>query len=540
MIPFDVSIADAAALFSNISPSTALYQETQNSFADSTTALPPPAPLCIPAVSCSLDRIPNLDGCCINHPSGHFLSTQFWDTKPPLGANDTWTVHGLWPDYCKGGFDAFCNSSRALSGSDVRQIISDADANGTHPGLSDFMNQKWKSTFKDASQLWAHEWNKHGTCISTLEIPCYDRDQQKPDPPEMIDSIDVLDYFTHAVLLYNSLPTFQFFADHDIIPSHDTTYTLEQLQSAIKSSSHGMEATIHCRNHNELSEIWYHFNVRGSLRHAMEAWWDGNKMWSSWVPAGPDGQTSRCPKEGIKYLPKGIDWHDQPPFPPTTTHKTSTATSTSIATSTSTSIPSNRPFVGKGRLMVKVLDPPSDLEEYQPNTAAASPIPKPYTGCLIRHGTWYNARSLTSCAIFTADDDIRSTSSTDDDTTYHLFTLASRFAPCSFVPTLASIADTPNTSDATSSTLRPAHFSCSPNLTFQTIFSNNATLDEQHTQNARKLTVGRGHESVFWSEGVPGKNGKVDVWRGREGEGQDNVGEGGEKGVKVEIYWVAV
>ena len=33
----------------------------------------PGPPLCIPAVSCHLSTIPNLDGCCINDPSGHFL-----------------------------------------------------------------------------------------------------------------------------------------------------------------------------------------------------------------------------------------------------------------------------------------------------------------------------------------------------------------------------------------------------------------------------------------------------------------------------------
>lgn len=525
MISAEVAVASSVAVHPGSPGAFSIYQEAQYSFAESNNAAPPP--LCIPAVSCTLDRIPNLDTCCINAPSGHFLATQFWDTDPPLGANDTWTIHGLWPDYCTGGFDAFCNASRALSGPDVRSIITDADANGTHPGLLDFMDQYWRSTFKDSSQLWAHEWNKHGTCISTLELPCYDREQQRPDAPDLIDSIDVLDYFTHASLLFNTLPTFQFFADHDIVPSRDRTYTLEQLQDAIRASSHGMEATINCHNHNELSEIWYHFNARGSLRNAMDLWWDGNKMWRSWVPTGPDGQTSRCPKEGIRYLPKSTDGHDQPSPSHTVTH---TATSTKTATPTSTNAPGNRPFIGKGRLMVKVLSDPDSTPtlDKKPNRdirTTSSAIPQPYTGCLIRHGTWYNAHSLSSCAIFTADDDVKAT--LNDDSDYHLFTLASRFAPCSFIPS----SEIPSSS----------YFGCSRDLQFQTIFSNNATVDEQHTEEARRLTVGKKHRSVFWAERVPVKNAREELWTGgdaTDGDGEERRVHG--KGVRVEVHWVSV
>lgn len=38
--------------------------------------------------------VPN--SCCFNHPGGALLLTQFWDTDPPLGPSDSWTIHGLW------------------------------------------------------------------------------------------------------------------------------------------------------------------------------------------------------------------------------------------------------------------------------------------------------------------------------------------------------------------------------------------------------------------------------------------------------------
>lgn len=515
-------------------PPPPLFQGPLHLFDDPASALRPP--LCLPAVSCSLNRVPNLDGCCINHPSGHFLATQFWDTQPAVGANDTWTIHGLWPDYCTGGFDAFCNSTRALSGAHIRDIIAAADAAGTHPGLLDFMDQHWQSMDYEASHLWSHEWNKHGTCISTIEPSCYDRDYQRPNPPTRIESIDVLDYFTHASLLFSTLPTFQFFADHGIVPSYEKTYTLEQLHNAIRASPHAKEATIHCRNHNELSEIWYHFNARGNLRNAMDAWWNGNKMWSSWIPTTPDGQKCRCPDEGIRYLPKGSGKSEPP------------STTSAPASTISTQVPTGTPFVDRGRLLVKVVsdsssDVPTDADplphmagtdtKSQESTLAA-PIPKPYTGCLIRHGTWFNAHSLTSCAIFNADDDVKLSTDSDpeDDTDYHLFTLSSRYAPCSFVPT---------------SRRSNSYFTCNPDLSFQSILSNNATADQQHTDDARRLSIGPTRQSVFYASSVPRKYLKETLWTGLDDEADPGT-EGSNhnhpptkgKNVEVEIYWVGV
>lgn len=34
--------------------------------------------------------------CCFNAPGGSLLQTQFWDTNPVSGPDDSWTIHGLW------------------------------------------------------------------------------------------------------------------------------------------------------------------------------------------------------------------------------------------------------------------------------------------------------------------------------------------------------------------------------------------------------------------------------------------------------------
>ena len=36
------------------------------------------------------------DTCCFNSPGGLILLTQFWDTDPATGPDDSWTIHGLW------------------------------------------------------------------------------------------------------------------------------------------------------------------------------------------------------------------------------------------------------------------------------------------------------------------------------------------------------------------------------------------------------------------------------------------------------------
>lgn len=98
-----------------------------------------------------------------------------------------------------------------------------------------------------------------------------------------------------------------------------------------------------------MDEIWYHYNVRGSVQTG------------DFVPTSPDGSKSSCADTGIKYLPK---------------YQTATPTST-----TSGSVPTSTaaPYTGKGFL--------------QAYTGGAN------KGCLISAGTWYTTGT---CAGYTA------------------------------------------------------------------------------------------------------------------------------------------
>jgi len=81
-----------------------------------------------PFLSCSANAYPNItDSCCTETYGGLVLSTQFWDTYTGLESQgqvlpkDTWSLHGLWPDFCNGSYTGYCDLSY------VSLLLSDAD-----------------------------------------------------------------------------------------------------------------------------------------------------------------------------------------------------------------------------------------------------------------------------------------------------------------------------------------------------------------------------------------------------------------------------
>lgn len=305
------------------------------------------------------------DTCCFNYPGGQFLQTQFWDTNPPNGPRDSWTMHGLWPDHCDGGFDQFCDDTRSYN--NITEVLISLGATD----LLAYMNTYWRADRGSDEHLWSHEWNKHGTCISTLERRCYDHDKYKP-------AEEVHDYFSSAVKLFKDLDTYKTLAAAGVLPSSSQTYTLAELRNPLRVKQ-GVPVTLRCHG-NVLNEIWYHFDVLGSVRTG------------KFVPASPDGGKTNCPRLGVRYLPKGSDSR------PTSTV---TKTGTTVPIEPTSTAPAT-PFRGKGNLKVVV----DGNEE----------------GCLISNGMWYTSGT---CAGYRVQDDAKELG--DD----HLFTLVSSKGPCS-------------------------------------------------------------------------------------------------------------
>ncbi|SLM36594.1 Ribonuclease T2-like [Lasallia pustulata] len=216
--------------------------------------------------------------CCFNAPGGQLLQTQFWDTDPATGPADHWTVHGLWPDHCDGTYDSYCDETRQYT--NITQIL---EAYNRYDVLK-YMRVYWKDNGGDDESFWEHEWGKHGTCISTLDPNCYiDYTPQE----------EVVDFFERTVRLFSHLNTYEFLAAANIYPTNSTTYTYDQIMSAL-NQPRGVNATIECDG-KFLDQVYYTFDVRGSVANGQ------------FVPENPVGEgTTGCPKTGIQYVPKNL------------------------------------------------------------------------------------------------------------------------------------------------------------------------------------------------------------------------------------------
>ncbi|PLB33426.1 T2 family ribonuclease [Aspergillus candidus] len=213
--------------------------------------------------------------CCFNAPGGALLLTQFWDTDPVTGPDDSWTLHGLWPDNCDGTYESNCDNSREYS--NITDILEGQERTEL---LAD-MNKYWKDYKGDDETFWSHEWDKHGTCVNTIEPDCYEK---------YTPQVEVGDYFQKAVDLFKKLDTYKALADAGIKPDESKTYELSEIEAALAKLHGGKKPSVSCDS-GALNQAWYFYNVQG------------NAIDGKYEPAEPLAD-SGCPKDGIKYLPK--------------------------------------------------------------------------------------------------------------------------------------------------------------------------------------------------------------------------------------------
>lgn len=221
------------------------------------------------------------NSCCFESPSGMFAQTQFWDYSPAVGASDRFTLHGLWPDKCDGTYEQFCDNSLNIHKGELEKIIvgefNDQD-------LFDQIKANWNNLGGDDESLWVHEFNKHGTCVRTIRPECYGPDAKKNQ--------NIYDYFNATVSMYNKYPTYEFLKAKNINPSLDDSYTYDEIHEALVDGSGIDNVFFKCDRNNALQEVYYYHYLRGPL--------SGGEF----VPFEPH-LTSRCPKEGIRFFPKG-------------------------------------------------------------------------------------------------------------------------------------------------------------------------------------------------------------------------------------------
>ncbi|KAF2874822.1 ribonuclease T2-like protein [Massariosphaeria phaeospora] len=246
-----------------------------------------------PLLSCPPQDPSLVDSCCVETFGGLLLTTQFWDTytgresEGQLLPADTWTLHGLWPDFCNGSYTQYCDLTRQYDPIPSPNTTN-AKPNGTfvppYTGpkigtflepfgkfdLLEYMNTYWIAQNQDNAGFWGHEFSKHATCFSTFNTPCYG--------PEYKQHEDVVDFFETTIKYYKRVPTFTWLEKADITPSNSTTYSYADFRDTL-SAEFGAIPFIGCsgpryntteagKNGTDsgftvLNEVWYYEHAYG-------------------------------------------------------------------------------------------------------------------------------------------------------------------------------------------------------------------------------------------------------------------------------------
>lgn len=238
------------------------------------SAAPADCPATNALVSCSAGSSSG-PSCCVEQ-EGLLLQTQFWDTDVSNSPASSWTIHGIWPDKCDGSYSSNCGfSSNIGSVGDVLNKAGETD-------LANYIEEYWVNNSGSNDELHTHEFNKHGTCFSTIGSSCYS--SSSSSNPEQ----NVVDFVKLAVKTYQTLPTYDWLQEAGIVPSKTKTYKAQDIQNAL-AAKFGKQVHIGCKNH-VLNEVWYFHTVQGSLLND-----DLIKI---------DSVTSSTCSGSVKYLPK--------------------------------------------------------------------------------------------------------------------------------------------------------------------------------------------------------------------------------------------
>lgn len=122
---------------------------------------------------------------------------------------DTWLVHGLWPTKSGTNGPNNCNSSIHFDPDQLQPMIDD-------------LNNYWTNIEGNTkvNSFWSHEWNKHGTCASSLPL---------------LNS--VYNYFHQGLDLHKEYDILSILSESNIIPNMNN-YTIDDFSNAIVKQLH--------------------------------------------------------------------------------------------------------------------------------------------------------------------------------------------------------------------------------------------------------------------------------------------------------------
>ncbi|KAJ3708216.1 hypothetical protein LUZ61_011921 [Rhynchospora tenuis] len=204
------------SLILSISFSSSSVWASQREFDYFLLALQWPGTICAKTKHCCSNN-----GCCRSEPITYF------------------TIHGLWADYDDGTWPSCCTHA----GFDINKVES----------LMPELQKYWPSLYCSSSKrcfggkgpIWAHEWEKHGTC----SYPVIQ---------------DEYDYFATTLNLYTKYNVTRILENADIDAENSAKYLLGDVVSAIKNEF-GATPLLVCK-HGSVEELRICFNKDFSPR----------------------------------------------------------------------------------------------------------------------------------------------------------------------------------------------------------------------------------------------------------------------------------
>ncbi len=124
----------------------------------------------------------------------------------------SWTVHGTWPTKIGTVGPVNCNDTWPFDLNQVKDLVSQ-------------LKQVWPDLLSGGTydSFWAHEWDKHGTCASSL--------------PALYGEHN---YFGATIKLHSHFNIDSILSAEEIVPSKTSNYTREAILDAIKTGAGSM------------------------------------------------------------------------------------------------------------------------------------------------------------------------------------------------------------------------------------------------------------------------------------------------------------
>lgn len=184
------------------------------------------------------------------------------DKSSEMPIEKAFTIHGLWNDRCDGTWDEYCQPK--LEVSNDKDNITDIIVNQFNdPELYELMIKYWVNTENsnvadDSSiELWEHEYNKHGTCMNTINPECFTGDYQQWE--------SAVEFWSKVTKIWDDLNTYEFLSRAGIVPTVKSTYKKDDIKKALSNSHDGKDVHIGCTDDGALDEVWYYYHVKGNI-----------------------------------------------------------------------------------------------------------------------------------------------------------------------------------------------------------------------------------------------------------------------------------